>query len=489
MSVMLVGAGCGSPRLLTIAARDCISRADHIVYDRLIHPDILQLAPPGCVFHMAGKKERNHAMPQGEINELLIKLGGEGGRVVRLKGGDPFIFGRGGEEAVALETAGLEWGAVPGISSALGGASSVGLPVTHRDLSSSISLLAAHRRHDRNDGDDGAMLRCIMESGTAALYMGASAFSELSGRLLEMGKPPDTKVTVVIWGGWGRARRLDGTLLEMSRMSRCSGLPAPAVIYLGGIAGMNLLPRRGPLCGLQIAVCRPYPECWETGRALEDLGADCYGLPLLSLAPLAPDDSEKTAQAIRDADWLVLTSPRGAAELKRIVRDLRAIRGKVAAIGEGTAASLCRIGIEPDLVASGNSQDLAYVLREAVKPGESIVFARNERASEAAADAARAAGASVKSVSTYRMIPRDVPGLDIMREQWASCGLDAIIFGSSAMVEEYARAIGDDFGANLAAWGALCAETVERVFGRKALILPSPDMDGLLSVLTSLRDS
>jgi uroporphyrinogen III methyltransferase/synthase len=489
MSVILVGAGCGAPRLLTIAARDCVSRADHIVYDRLIHPDILQLAPPGCVFHMAGKKESNHAMPQGEINELLIKLGREGGSVVRLKGGDPFIFGRGGEEAMALESAGLEWSAVPGISSALGGASSVGLPVTHRGSSSSFSLIAAHRRHDRSDGDEEAALRCLMESGTAALYMGASAFSGLSLRLLEMGKPPDTLVTAVVWGGWGRARRLDGTLLDMSGMSRCSGLPAPAVIYLGGTAGMNLSPWKGPLSGLQIAVCRPYPECWDTGRALEELGADCYGLPLLSLAPLAPDDSEKIAQSVRSADWLVLTSPRGAAELRRILRDLRAIRGKVAAIGEGTAASLCKIGIEPDLVTAGNSRDLAHALREAVKSGESVVFARNERASDAAVEAARAAGASVKSVSTYRMIPREVPGLDIMREQWESCGLDAIVFGSSAMAEEYAGAIGDDFGAKLIAWGALCGEAVEKFFGRKAFVLPSPDMDGLLSVLTRLRDA
>ncbi|MDR0615882.1 MAG: uroporphyrinogen-III C-methyltransferase [Synergistaceae bacterium] len=492
MSVILAGAGCGSPRLLTIAARDCISRADHIVYDRLIHPDILQLAPSGCVFHAVGKRESRHTMPQREINELLIKLGRGGGTVVRLKGGDPFVFGRGGEEAMALESAGLDWSAVPGVSSALGGASSVGLPVTHRDSSSSVSLLAAHRRHDRGDGVSEPELRRIMESGTGALYMGASSFSKLSARLLEMGKSPDTAVTVVVWGGWGRARRLDGTLLEMNGISKSSGLPAPAVIYLGGTAGINLLPHRGPLAGLQIAVCRPYPECWDTGRALEELGADCYGLPLLSLVPIEPDGSEKTAQAmqtIRDADWLVLTSPRGPAELKRVVRDMRLISGKVAAIGEGTAAALRRIGIEPDLVAAGNSRDLASLLREAVKPGESVVFARNERASDASEEAARAAGASVKSVHTYRMMPRDVPGLDIMREQWESCGLDAIIFGSSAMAEAYSGTIGRDFGARLIAWGAPCAETVERVLGRKPLVLPAPDMDGLLSVLRRLRDA
>ncbi|MDR1514250.1 MAG: uroporphyrinogen-III C-methyltransferase [Synergistaceae bacterium] len=490
MSVILTGAGCGSPRLLTTAARECVSRADHIVYDRLIHPDILQLAPPGCTFHTVGKRQGYHMLPQREINELLIRLGREGGTVVRLKGGDPFIFGRGGEEASALKDAGVEWSAVPGVSSAFGGALSIGLPVTHRDVSPTISLVAGHRGN--NTTSDSAVLRCLAESGTAALYMGASAFSELSCKLLEMGKPPDTKVTVVVWGGWGRARRVDGTLAEMSELSRSQGLPAPAVIYLGGTSGMNLLPSVGPLQGLQIAVCRPYPECWDTGRALEELGADCYGLPLLSLEPQSPDDAEMTARAICCADWLVLTSPRGSAELRRVIRDLRGIKGRVAAIGEGTAASLRGIGIEPDLVAGGSSDDLASSLRKAVKPGETVVFARNERASNAAFKAALDAGASVSSVSTYRMIPRQTPGLDIMMEQWEACGLDAVIFGSSSLAEEYARVIGRRTTAKLIAWGSVCAETVERVFARKPITLPSPDMDGLLSVLKrlkSLRDA
>jgi uroporphyrinogen III methyltransferase/synthase len=486
MSVILTGAGCGSPRFLTAAARDCVSRADHIVYDRLIHPDILQLAPPGCIFHAVGKREGRHTLPQREINALLIKLGREGGAVVRLKGGDPFVFGRGGEEASALDNAGVEWSAVPGVSSAFGGALSIGLPVTHRDVSPTLSLVAGRRGQDA--AGDSAVLRCLAESGTVALYMGASAFGELSRKLLEMGKPPDTKVTVVVWGGWGRARRMDGTLADMSELSRSGGLPAPAVIYVGGTSGVNLMPSAGPLRGLQIAVCRPYPECWNIGRALEELGADCYGLPLLSVEPLSPDDAERTAQTLRRADWLVLTSPRGSAELKRVIRDLRNIEGRVAVIGEGTAASLRAIGIEPDLIAGGSSDNLASLLRRAVKPGESVVFARNERASNAAFMAARDAGASVSSVSTYRMIPNRTPGLDIMMEQWETCGLHAVIFGSSSLAEEYARVIGPGCTAKLIAWGSVCAETVENVFARKPITLPTPDMDGLLSVLRSLKD-
>ncbi|MDR1943814.1 MAG: uroporphyrinogen-III C-methyltransferase [Synergistaceae bacterium] len=490
MGVTLVGAGCGSPRLLTAAAAGCISKADHVVYDRLIHPDILQLAPRSCAFHQAGKKESRHTLPQDEINGLLIKLGRQGGNVVRLKGGDPFVFGRGGEEAIALEAAGVEWSAIPGVTSALGGALCSGLPLTHRDVSPRLSLSAAHRRHDLTDNDDALVRRLAEDEGTVALYMGASAFADLSDRLLEMGRRPDTPVALIVWGGWGRARRIDGDLAGMSVMSRRVGLPSPAVIYVGGTAGMKLSPKKGPLAGMQLAICRPYPECWETGRALEEFGADCYGLPLLALDPLPHKDAKEVSDALRAADWLVLSSPRGAAELKRAVRDLRGIRGRVAAIGEGTASALRAIGVEPDLVAGGTSENLADSLRKAVRPGELVIFARNERASNAAFAAAREAGALVRSLSTYRMTPREVPGLDVMREQWESCGLDAVVFGSAALAEEYSRVIGmPPDSARLIAWGAACADAAGKIFGRKIAKLSTPDISGLVETLSHLSDT
>jgi uroporphyrinogen III methyltransferase/synthase len=239
---------------------------------------------------------------------------------------------------------------------------------------------------------------------------------------------------------------------------------------------------------MQVVVCRPYPECWNTGRTLEELGADCYGLPLLSLEPLPPGDAEETSAALRGADWLVLTSPRGPLELRRVVRDLRGIKGRVVAIGEGTAKAARLIGIEPDHTCGGSSEEIARYLRVAVRPGESVLFARNERGSNAAFEAAVEAGASTRSVSTYRMTPREVPGLDVMKEQWGACGLDAVVFGSSALVDEYSRVIGSPpDSAHLIAWGSVCAGAVEKNFGRKAERLLSPDVNGLEEVLKSLR--
>lgn len=489
MPVTLVGAGCGSPRLLTVAARECVSRAAHIVYDRLIHPDILQLAPADCRFHLVGKRENIHTLSQDGINELLVSLGREGRDVVRLKGGDPFVFGRGGEEVEVLERAGIPWSAIPGITSAIGGALCCGLPATHRDAASSVTLATGHRRFDPAKEDEESFWREIASiSGTVALYMGASAFADISENLLSFGKSADTPMSVVAWGGWGRAKRIDGTLAEIGGLAGAEGLPSPAIIYVGGASGIKLSPAQGDLKGLQVQICRPFPECWSTGRALEEMGADCYGLPLLALEPLQPEDADEAKRTIESADWLILTSPRGPRELRRIVKDLRSIHGKIVALGEGTSNALRDIGLISDYTANGTSESLAVMLNGLVRSGESVVFTRNERGSHVAVQAARERGATVTSLSTYRMLPREIPGIEVMREQWQSCGVDAVVFGSAALVEEYARRLGPPpANAELIAWGSVCAEAVENCFARKPLKLPQPDMDGLIEVLKNLK--
>jgi uroporphyrinogen III methyltransferase/synthase len=489
VSVYLVGAGCGSPGLLTIAASEVIASARHIVYDRLIHPDLLQLAPNECEFHLAGKRERSHTLSQDEINRLLAELGRSGDTVVRLKGGDPFIFGRGGEEAEFLERNGIPWRAVPGVTSAIGGALCAGLPATHRDAASSLTLATGHRRMDASSGEEERFWRDIAAAaGTVALYMGASGFAAAVDRLVAYGMSPDTPVTVIQWGGWGRSARTDGTLAGFGRDASGGGLPSPSIIYIGGASGIHVSPEPGRLRGMQIQICRPYPKCWETGRALEAMGADCYGLPLLALEPIR--HSPGPASAIESADWLVVTSPRGVPELRESVGDLRRIRACVVAIGDGTGAALRSVGIVPDHVAGGNSGDLAGKLAGLVSPGDRVLFARNERGSDAALAAVRAAGAVAEEFPTYRMVPARVPGLEVMREQWDSCGVDAVVFGSSALVEEYARVVGaPPEGASVIAWGTICAEAAEEAFGRAAVRMPSPDMRGLVRVLEDAMES
>ncbi len=489
MPVTLAGAGCGSPRLLTEAARAALERADHVVYDRLIHPDLLQLAPAACRFHLVGKRESDHTLSQDGINRLLVELGREKDKnIVRLKGGDPFVFGRGGEEASALEAAGIAWTAIPGVTAALGGALCAGLPITHRGLASSVTLATGHRRGDlgeeADETDEKFWQEVACASGTTALYMGASAFAGIAARLIALGKSPGTPAAAVVWGGWGRVRKISGTLAGLGETAKKGELPSPAIVYIGGAAAVELSPARGPLVGLQVAVCRPYPECWVTGRALEELGADSYGLPLLVLEPLEPADAAHARRTIEGADWLVITSPRGPGELRRLVPDLRAIRGRVVSIGEGTSRALREIGIVADVTADGTSDGLAEVLAAHINEGESVVFARNERGSHVAVQAAEVRGATVKSIATYRMSPRAVPGLEVMREQWSQCGVDAVVYGSAAMVEEYKAILGDPpETAALIAWGSVCAKAIEENFGQKAIKLREPSVAGLIEIL------
>ncbi|MDR0654338.1 MAG: uroporphyrinogen-III C-methyltransferase [Synergistaceae bacterium] len=483
MSVWLVGAGCGPPGFLTVAAAECIRGADDIVYDRLIHPDLLQLAPSGCHFHLVGKRENAHTLTQDGINELLVELARarENGVIVRLKGGDPFVFGRGGEEAEFLERNGISWKAVPGVTSALGGAVDAGIPVTHREDASSLILATGHRRHMEDTRDDYYWKELAQARGTVALYMGTSNFSAVAERLLRFGRPPHTPVSVVTWGGWGRAARVDGTLAGMAERAARGEIPSPSMIYIGAAVSRTLRPDRGPLAGMQLVICRPYPECWETGRALEKLSADCYGLPLLSAENI---DFGHAAEELMNADWLVVTSPRGVARLRELARDVRRIKGRVVSIGAGTTSALAAMGIMPELEAGGDSVSLADLLTRHVRGGEIVVFARNERGADAPVSAAENAGARVVVTPTYRMNPREVPGIEVMKEQWETCGVDAVVFGSSALAEVYARVIGaPPPSAALVAWGRACGAAVGKLFGVTPVVMNTPDLSGLIEAL------
>ena len=278
MTVHLVGAGCAGPLWITLEGKRLLERADAVVYDSLIHPDLLQLAPSGCEFFAAGKRKGRQGMKQHEINALLVRLGKTGGRTVRLKGGDPFIFGRGGEEAQALESEGIPWTYTPGITAAIGGLGRAGIPPTHRGLADSFTLATGHTEGDgtpRNETWQG--LAAATGGTTLAVYMGASSWGTLSSLLVENGMSPETPCAAVTRGGWG----CSGTQ-RFSLGNGPSTFQSPSILAAGGTAGLELSPRFGPIAGLQAGIVRPAPESWETARLLDELGADGYSLPLLA---------------------------------------------------------------------------------------------------------------------------------------------------------------------------------------------------------------
>ena len=478
MTVHLVGAGCGGPLWLVLRARELLQEAAHVVYDSLIHPDLLQLAPEGCAFHPVGKRKGRPSHNQGDVNELLVRLGRSGDNVVRLKGGDPFVFGRGGEEAIALSEAGIPWTYTPGITAAIGGLGAAGIPPTHRGVADSITLVTGHSAG--GESPNAELWRSIGSlGGTKAVYMGASSWGELHPLLRQGGMRPDEPCAAVVWGGWGRSR------LVRFRGPDSLGAPSPCILAVGDAARMELAPDRGRLRGLQVAVVRPFPESWDTARRLEALGADAYSLPLLKLEEIrSPGAEEELARA----DWVVLTSPRGAALLPGRI-DPRRIRGRVAAIGDGTATALSSFGIRADAVPrESTSESLATLMADAVRPGDRVAFFRNEAGSPLPGEAVAARGGVPVDIPAYRMVPCKPPGIDAFESMWEDCGLDAVVFGSAALAAAWEGRAPPPKGAALVAWGETCAAAVERRFGRKPVVMRSSDHRGLVEALDAVYE-
>ncbi len=479
MTVHLIGAGCAGPLWLTLEASRLLARADAVIYDSLIHPDMLQLAPAGCEFHAAGKRKGRASPGQEEINRLLIELGRTKETVIRLKGGDPFIFGRGGEEALALEAEGIPWSYTPGVT-ALGGLGREGIPPTHRGVSDSVTLITGHSADGSPPREDLWQALAALD-GTRAVYMGASSWERLAGLLIEKGMAPHTRCAAVTRAGWGCSSKVR---FELS--GPVPSVQSPALIVAGGTAAMELSPRRGPLEGLKVAVVRPCPDSWDTARYLEELGADGFSLPLLTAEEL-PFHGEEDLLA--EADWIVLTSPRGAALLTERI-DPRRLRGKIVSIGPGTTAALARRGLRADFEAQPSlSEALASLLSKEVKRGDLAVFFRNEAGSPLPEEAVRQAGGRAVNIPAYRMRPAFPPGMEGYEDLWEETGLDAVVFGSAALVRAWR-----DLGLSLpkrtvtVAWGKVCAGAVREVLGQDPLILAEPTLEALAATLADLNE-
>lgn len=482
MTVALVGAGCGIPEWLTLRGKQLLEHAEDVVYDRLIHPDLLQIAPMEAVFHPVGKREKDHVLDQDSINRLLIRLGQSGRRVVRLKGGDPFIFGRGSEEALALEDAGISWEYVPGISAALGGLGAAGIPLTHRGTAQAAVLATGHFQKERSS----APFWEHQEDGldTLALYMAASAFGTTAEKLLQGGWNPQTPGSAVCWGGWGRSRRIDGTLISLAQGCRTGSISSPSILVFGETSRLLHAPKP-PLAGLQVAVVRPGPASWHTARQIDRWGGDGYSLPLLTPIPLDPPEASRRLALAR---YVVLSSPRGAEHLRRLAGDLRRISGDLIALGHGTAQALQEMGLEPSYVAPvPSSEGMGRLLRRLVRTGDRVVFVRNERGSPLPLQVVRECDGVVDLLEAYRMLPETLPGEDLFREMWSEVPLDAVVFGSAALVEAWQKRFGHWPGSWVpVAWGDVCGQRITEVLHREPRIMPSPDMEGLFSVLYDL---
>src|SRR5437588_2958056 len=444
--VYLVGAGPGDLGLVTLRAKECIERADVIVYDHLANPESLSWAREDAEIIYAGKKADEHMLSQEEINQLLIEKARAGKEVVRLKGGDPFVFGRGAEEAKAIVDAGIAFEMVPGITSAIAGPAYAGIPVTHRAENSHVTFFTGHEDPSKTKSaiDFAALARL---GGTQVMLMGVERIEGIAKEMMANGARRDLPVALVRWATTGRQATLIGTLENIGRRVVEAEFEAPAVVVFGDVVALhkdlNWYERR-PLSGKRIVVTRTRKQAGALTNQLRALGADVFELPTIRIEP--PTDLREFAELVQDAhgyDWIVFTSPNGVDAFfeifYKLYDDAREIGGaKIAAIGPATAQRVRDFHLHVDLQPEEFVAEA--VVRQFQKQGGAenlrILIARAEKARDVLPRELSKLGAIVDEAFAYRTVPEtcDITGA---RRRLLEEGADLITFTSSSTVENF----------------------------------------------------
>jgi uroporphyrinogen III methyltransferase / synthase len=478
VTVFLVGAGPGDPGLLTVRARDLIAAADVILYDRLIPPGALEGAREDAELVNVGKQGGGPQVPQAETDALLVDYGRRFATVVRLKGGDPFVFGRGGEEALVLREAGIAFEVVPGVTAGVAAPAYAGIPVTHRDLASGVAFITGHEDPAKPETAlDWPALAAF--PGTLVFYMGVRALPRIASQLVAGGRAVDEAVAVVERGTLPGQRVLLATLADVAERASAEGIRAPAVTLVGPVAALRAriawLEAR-PLHGRTVAVTRARAQASALAARLRGLGAEVVEAPAIRVRPLEVEFPDPAAY-----DLLCVTSPNGAERLFDHLRDARALAGvTVAAIGPGTARALRSHGVEPDVVPS---RAVAEGLVEALAdvPVRRALIARAAEGRDVLPDALRARGAEVDVVALYETVPEPLD--DAARE--AAAAADYLLFTSASSVRFFAVAGGSLSGPRLVSIGPATSAEL-RAHGAEPDLEADPHTpDGLLAAVVA----
>ena len=420
MTVYLVGAGPGDPELLTMRAFRVLARADVVIHDRLSESSLLDHAPTHAERISVGKTPRGPSTPQETINALLVEKGAAGLEVVRLKGGDPFVFARGGEEAAALEAAGVPFEVVPGITSAIAVPAYAGVPVTHRGLSTSFTVVTGHEDPWAATETDWEAVAHV--GGTIVVLMGVATRAAIAERLMGGGLAGDTPVAAVTWGTRPEQRSVRTTLAELGTVP----VEHPAVLVIGAVAGLDLAWfERRPLFGKRIQV-----TSGRIAAPLRALGAEVIETPAIEITDGDRDALRAAAERASSYDWALFTSANAVDRFLPHVRDARALPNRIAAIGPGTAAALAAWHVVADLVPP---EAVAESLLDAL-PMEACraLLPRAAEARDVLPDGLRSRGWTVDVVDAYRTVARAPAAVDA----------DAITFLSSSAVNAYVDANG-----------------------------------------------
>lgn len=495
--VWLVGAGPGDPGLLTLKGAKALEEAGAVVYDRLANEALLNLTSSACERIYAGKLAGDGGTSQEQINALLVRLAGEGRSVVRLKGGDPFVFGRGGEEAEALAAAGIPFEIVPGVSSATAVPAYAGIPVSHRGAASSFTVLTGHE----DAGKDQTSIHWDEVAGgadTLVFLMGVQALGGIAERLISAGRPPETPAAVIASGTLPRQQVVVGRLADIAARARDAGLEAPAVSVFGNVVQLRERLQwfeTRPLFGRKVLVTRTRDQASGLRALLEEEGAEVFELPTLEIVDGAsPQVLSRVVNALADGEyaWVVFTSANAVRRFLRAVhelgRDARAFHdSKVAVVGPATAESLLEFGIRADLVPEDyRGISLADALVKRGLARRRVLVPRAEAASPELVKTLRTHGAEVEDVPLYSSdVPRN-PDPAILAQIRAGA-IDVVTFASSSAVRNLVKMLGDDCsGLNKTVIGCIgpsTAESAERCGLKPAVIAENHTIPGLVAAL------
>lgn len=495
-TVYLIGAGPGNPDLMTLRGKALIEQADCLVYDALADSTMLAWAKPGCEKIYVGKRAGNHALPQEQINSTLVQCAASYSCVVRLKGGDPFVFGRGGEEAEALHAAGVPFEVVPGISSAIAGPAYAGIPVTHRDYCTQFTVFTGHENPAKGE----SMLDIAgiaAAKGTKVMLMGMSRLRDTMQALIQAGQGANVPAAAIQWAATGRQKKVCATVATLADAVEKAGLAAPAVVVIGEV--VSLSPKldwraKLPLVGKRIVVTRTREQAGELSAQLAQMGADVIELPTIRIAD--PSDKRDFAEAVVDSphyDWLVFSSPNGVKRFFQgffaVYEDIRELGGaRLAAIGSGTAAELKKYGLMVDVMPKKAVAEelIAEFDRKADEFGgvanSTMLWVHSEQSRDVIYKELMKRQAIVDECLAYQTVPEteDVTGA---RARFAAEGADIITFTSSGTVKHFMDLnLPLPQGIRIASIGPVTTATLAQ-YGLK------PDMEAPLHTIPSLVET
>lgn len=498
--VYLVGAGPGDYRLITLKGIECLKRAEVVVYDRLADERILAWAPADAERIYVGKASSHHTMRQEDISALLAAKAQEGKTVVRLKGGDPFVFGRGGEEGLLLEEKGIPFEIVPGVTSAISVPAYAGIPVTHRAVATSFAVVTGHEDPTKG-GSNMRWDKLATGVDTLVFLMGVANLPRITQKLIENGRSADTPAAVIRWGTKPEQRVLVTTVGRAAEDVQRAGLKPPAIFLVGDVVKLrdrlqwfDRLSQR-PLFGRRVLVTRARSQASRLTAALEELGAEVREVPAIRIAP--PADGYAAIDAaigtLMDYQWLVFTSANGVsaffARLAAAGKDARALGyAQVAAIGTATAAKLREYGIRADVVPEEfRAEGVVAALKGKLPPHARVLLPRAEQAREVLPDGLRALGATVDVAPVYRTEAAAADG-EALAAELAVGAYDYVTFTSSSTVRNLVSILGGS--APLAHTRAACigpvtAETARELGIEPALVAEEYTIAGLTRAIAA----